>query len=143
MRGRLMVLVFASYTLLSLQARAQSAAELTALRGLAPVTVLLNSPEGKAALDANYKVTGGIQTGTIRQHTLLPFPEEQELALQDATITGANIANLADGLGTTLGAAYIARAHCNDAKHCTEVSKAVAEVIAYATYTAGSHSNAG
>jgi hypothetical protein len=107
------------------------------------VTVLLTSPEGKAALDANLKVTGGIQTGTIHQSTLLPFPEEQELALQDATITGANLADLADGLGTTLGAAYLARAHCSDAKHCTEISKAVAEIIAYATTTSGSHSNAG
>ena len=143
MRGRFLVLIFSSWTLLSLQARAQSAAELGDLRGLAPVTVLLTSPEGKAALDANLKVTGGIQTGTIHQSTLLPFPEEQELALQDATITGANLADLADGLGTTLGAAYLARAHCSDAKHCTEISKAVAEIIAYATTTSGSHSNAG
>ncbi len=107
------------------------------------MTVLLNTPEGKAALDANYKVTGGIQTGTIHQSTLLPFPQEQELALQDATITGSNLADLADGLGTTLGAAYLARAHCNDAKHCTEISKAVAQIIAYGTSTPGSHSNAG
>lgn len=143
MHGRLIVLIFASFMLLSLQAHAQSKAEITDLRGLAPVTVLLNSPEGKTALDANYRVTGGIQTGTIHQATLLPFPQQQELALQDATITGSNLADLADGLGTTLGAAYLARAHCNDAKHCTEISKAVAEVIAYGTYTPGAHSNAG
>ena len=60
--------------------------------------MLSNTAEGRAALTANLKVTGGIQLGTIRQATLLPFPQQQQQALQDAFITGGNLAELADGL---------------------------------------------
>lgn len=75
------------------------------------MTTLANTGAGRAALGANYVVTGGIQTGSIEQPTLLPFPEQQQQALRDVFITSGDLAQLADGLGTTLGAAYIARAH--------------------------------
>ena len=127
----------------SAAADAQSAANMAVLRGLAPVSALSNSASGKAALASNYTVTGGIQTGAIRQPTLLPFAEQQQQALRDAFITDGNLAQLADGLGTTLGAAYEARAQYLDREHFTSVSKAVADVIAYANSTTGSDSNAG
>jgi PAP2 superfamily len=122
---------------------AQSVTNLAALKGLAPVSALSNSADGKAALASNFTVTGGIQTGAIRQPTLLPFAEQQQQALRDAFITDRNLAQLADGLGTTLGAAYQARAHYIDRENATKISDAVAEVIAYANSTSGSDSNAG
>ena len=124
-------------------ADAQSAANMAVLRGLAPISALSNSASGRDALASNYTVTGGIQTGPIRQPTLLPFAEQQQQALRDAFITDGNLAQLADGLGTTLGAAYQARAHYLDRERFTNVSKAVADVIAYANSTTGSDSNAG
>jgi hypothetical protein len=127
--------------LLSFQVEAQSVTDMAALKGLAPVTVLPTTPAGKAALAANYTVTGGIQTGVIRQPTLLPFGEQQQQALRDAFITDDNLAELADGLGTTLGAAYLARAHYIDRERSTKLSPAVAEVIAYANATSGWNSN--
>jgi hypothetical protein len=124
-------------------ADAQSAANMAALKGLAPVSALSNTAAGKAALAANFTVTGGIQTGAIRQPTLAPFAEQQQQALRDAFITDGNLAQLADGLGSTLGAAYQARAHYLDRERFTSISTAVAEVIAYANSTSGSDSNAG
>src|SRR5262249_53894487 len=50
---------------------------------------------------------------------------------------------LADGLGTTLGAAYQARAHYLDRERFTNVSDSVAKVIAYANSTTAPDSNAG
>ncbi|OTP80522.1 putative phosphatase [Caballeronia sordidicola] len=113
------------------------------LKGLAPVTVLENTPAGKAALGANYTVTGGIQTGAIRQPTLLPFNDQQQQALRDAFITDGNLAELADGLGTTLGAAYQARAHYDDRKTYTNVSQGIADLIKYTNATTGDDSNSG
>jgi hypothetical protein len=135
-----------SVTLLALTAcvlEAQSPTDMPALKGLAPVTVLENTPAGQAALGANYAVTGGIQTGDIRQATLLPFAAQQQQALQDVFITFGDIAQLADGLGTTLGGAYVARAHYLDRTKFTNVSPALASVIAYAQATSGYNSNAG
>jgi hypothetical protein len=143
MKSRMMVGIAALFALLLFQAQAQTAVELTVLRGLAPVTILMNSDAGKAALDANYRITGGIQTGAIAQPTLLPFPEQQRQALQDAFISSGNLAQLADGLGTTLGAAYIARYHYDDPKHYTRLPSAVEEVVRYADAISASHSNAG
>jgi membrane-associated phospholipid phosphatase len=143
MNGKTLFLMAAICVSLSLQAAGQSETDLAALKGLAPVTVLLSTPQGAAALAANYTMTGGIQTGEIRQSLLLPFPEQQQQALRDVAITNGNLAQLADGLGTTLGAAYVARAHYLDQTHWTDVSKTVAGVIAYATNTAGEHANAG
>ena len=143
MKGKMTLVIAAAITLIPLLAAAQSVADLDALKGLAPVTVLSNTAEGRAALTANLKVTGGIQLGTIRQATLLPFPQQQQQALQDAFITGGNLAELADGLGTTLGAGYLARAHYIDQKKHTDISQPVADLIAYATGISGSHSNEG
>lgn len=125
-----------------IQVAAQSAPNLKALEGLAPVSTLLNTPEGKAALAANLSVTGAIQVGALRQ-SLLPFSDQQEQALRDAFITDGNASELADGLGTKLGAAYQARAHYADYKTFTSVSKAVADLIGYTNETTKSDSAAG
>jgi len=137
------LMVAALCALLPLQAGAQSATDLAVLRGLAPVTVLSKTPQGTAALAANFTVTGGIQTGAISQPTLLPFPEQQQQALRDAFITGANLAQLADGLGTTLGAAYLARAHFIDRSRSTNLSQRVADLISYADSTTSANSTSG
>jgi len=123
-------------------AYAQSVTNIAAFRGLAPVSALSNTPAGRAALASNFTVTGGIQTGVVRQPTLLPFSEQQQQALRDAFITDGNLAQLADGLGATLGAAYQARAHYLDRQQFTSVSEAVKDVIAYANSTSGADSNA-
>jgi hypothetical protein len=124
-------------------ADAQTATNIVALKGLAPVSALANTTDGKAALAANFTVTGGIQTGAIRQPTLMPFAEQQQQALRDAFITDGNLAQLADGLGATLAAAYQARAHYLDRVRFTSIAESVAKVIAYANSTSGSDSNAG
>jgi hypothetical protein len=138
-----MLLVGLLCALLPLLARPQSPADLAILRGLAPVTVLSKSPAGAAALAANYTVSGGIQTGVIRQSTLLPFAEQQQQALEDAFITSGNLAQLADGLGTTLGSAYVARAHYLDRTHFTSVAQSVSDIVAYAVATSGANAGAG
>jgi membrane-associated phospholipid phosphatase len=87
-------------------ARAQSAANLNALRLLAPFSALLNSPQGKAALASNFSITAAIQNGTAAQPGLQSFAAAQAQALKDATITGGNGYELADGLGSKLGSVY-------------------------------------
>lgn len=104
---------------------------------------LSNTAEGKAALAANYTVTGGIETGAIRQPTLLPFTDQQQQALRDAFITHGDLTQLADGMGATLGAAYQARAHYIDREHFTSISQSVAGLIAYTNATTASDSNVG
>jgi PAP2 superfamily len=121
---------------------AQSVTNMAAFKGLAPVSALSSTPTGRAALAANFTVTGGIQTGVIRQATLLPFGEQQQQALRDAFITDGNLAQLADGLGAALSAAYQARAHYLDREQFTSVSDAVKGLIAYANSTSGADSNA-
>ena len=143
MIGKRLLMIGVFSALMHFQAGAQSATDMAVLKGLAPVTVLSNTTQGRAALAANYAVTGGIQTGAIRQSTLLTFAEQQQQALRDAFITDGNLAELADGLGTTLGAAYLARAHYIDRSHFTNLSQAVAGVIAYANATTGMNSNSG
>jgi hypothetical protein len=110
-------------------AEAQTATNLAVLNGLSPLTVLSKTASGKAALSSNYAVTGGIQTAEIHQTTLLPFTEQQQQALRDAFITDGNLAELADGLGTTLGAAYVARAHYQNRDHFTNVLERVTAVL--------------
>src|SRR3954447_22006919 len=127
----------------SLSAHAQSATNLKALRGLAPVAALPNTPQGKAALDANLSVTEGIQTGALKQPLLLSFPEQQQLALRDAFITDGNAAELADGLGTTLGGAYQARARYDDPQRFTRVAQSVADLIGYTNNVTKGDSNSG
>jgi hypothetical protein len=143
MKGSVFLRIVTLCLLLSFHAQAQSATDMAALKGLAPVTVLSNTASGRAALGANYAVTGGIQTGEIMQPTLLPLAEQQQQALRDAFITRGNLAGLADGLGTTLGAAYVARAHYIDREHFTNLSQAVADVIAYADATTRINSDSG
>lgn len=129
--------------LMPFQAVAQTATDMTVLKGLAPVTVLSRTSAGKAALAANFVATGGIQNGTIRQATLLPFAEQQLQALRDVFITEGNLAELADGLGTALGAGYLARAHYIDPTHFTSLSQSVADVIAYANATTAANAGSG
>jgi hypothetical protein len=119
----------------------QTATNIVVLKGLAPLTVLQQSIDGRAALAANFAVTGGIQTGVLRQPTPLPFAEQKLQALRDAFITDGNLAQLADGLGTTLGAAYVARARYKDREHFTNVSQSVADLIAYTNATTRDDSN--
>lgn len=127
----------------SVRADAQDAINLEALKGLAPQIALPNSIEGRSALAANLTVSGAIQTGDLRQPTPLPFAAEQQQSLKDAFITDRNLAQLADGLGSTLGSAYVARAHYTDYTHFTSVSSAVADLIAYTDATTGSDGLAG
>lgn len=122
---------------------AQSAANLNALRGLAPFSRLPASPEGKAALDANLKVTGDIQSGAAHQPLLLPLPEQRLQALKDCFITDGNATQLADGLGSRIGGAYQAKAHYADHKTFTSVSPALARLIGYTNTVTKSDSNAG
>lgn len=143
MIGRTLLGIATLCFLASQQSEAQSVTNMAVLKGLAPVAALSNTSAGKAALAANYTVTGGIQTGTIRQPTLLPFTDQQQQALRDAFITHGNLAQLADGLGTTLGAAYQARAHYVDRERFTSISQGDADLIAYANATTASDSNAG
>ena len=124
-------------------ARAQSATNLAAIHGLAPLEALPNTYGGRAALGANYTMTRAIQTGTSGQPTLLPFPEQQQQALRDAFITGGNLAELADGLGTTLGAAYEARAHYTSQDSFTSLSTALQKLIAYTLGVTRGDSDAG
>lgn len=122
---------------------AQSSADISVLKGLAPVTALTKTGAGKDALGSNFSVTGGIQTGTIRQPTLLPFAEQQQQALRDAFITDRNLAELADGLGTTLGSAYVAHFHYIDQKQTSRLPESLGSLIRYATAISGAHSNEG
>jgi hypothetical protein len=129
------------------EASAQSSTSLAVLRGLAPVSALNNTDAGRAALSANFTVTGAIQNGTAGQPTLLSFPEQQQLALRDAFITDGNAYELADGLGTSLGDAYqslTSYTRGDDGTFdYTNVSPAVAKVIAFASDTTKADSNSG
>ena len=124
-------------------AQAQSPPNIAALTGLAPVAALPNSPEGKAALDANLKITGDIQSGALAQPLLMSFPEQQKFALRDSFITDGNATQLADGLGSKLGAAYQERAQYKDFQTFTSVAQSVADFIGYTNNLAKSDSNAG
>lgn len=128
-------------------ANAQTSSSLNALRGLVPVSALNNTDAGRAALASNLAVTGAIQNGTDGQPTLLPFGEQQQLALRDAFITDGNAYQLADGLGTSLGNAYQnLTSYTRSAEGKTDytnVSPAVADLIAFASATTKSDSNAG
>jgi hypothetical protein len=138
---RKMLFVAAMLFAVALQSEAQAPTDMAALKGLAPVTVLLKTDAGRAALGANFAVTGGIQTGAIQLPTLLLFPEQQQQALRDVFITSGDLAELADGLGTTLGAAYVGHAHYIDRKNFTNISPTIADLIRYANATSGGNSN--
>jgi hypothetical protein len=95
--------VILALALMSTFAHAQTPTDIPVLQGLSPVNALGKSNAGQSALGANYALTGGIERGEVAQPTLLPFVEQEGQALQDAFIASKNLANLADGLGTTLG----------------------------------------
>jgi hypothetical protein len=147
MRATLCAIVFASASLvLCEQAETQSAGNLNALRGLAPLSVLTASDLGRTALASNLSITAAIQDGTQSQPILLSLAEQQQLALRDAFITDGNAYELADGLGSTLGGIYLSLTSyqsTDDGKtfHSTNISPAVAQLIAYANATARSDSS--
>lgn len=130
-------------TLIPLQAEAQSGTNITALQGLAPVSVLPQAAEGRAALSANLTVTGDIQSGTLKLPLLLPFADQQQLALRDCFITDGNATELADGLGSRLGDIYQAKARYTDYKTFTNVAQSVADLLGYTNNVAKSDSNSG
>jgi len=116
---------------------AQTAANLATLRGLAPFDQLLTNPAGKAALKANYAVTGAIQSGAAHQKLLLSFHDQQALALKDVFESTGNGEQLADGLGSTLGPVYraVTRYSSSDdgvTTSFTGLPPSVAQVFAYA-----------
>ena len=127
---------------------AQNALNLKALQGLSPFAALGNSAAGEAALAANLRVTADIQTGKSDQPGLQPFAAQQAQAIKDAFITIANAAQLADGLGSKLGAAYDALnvyASSDDGKtvKITSGPAAVANLLVYTATLTGSDSNSG
>jgi hypothetical protein len=130
---------------------AQTANNLTALQGLVPFSALLNSDAGKAALDANYKITGAIQTGTASQPGLEPFAAQQARALRDAYITLGNGTALADGLGSTLGDAYqkatpatlVQGKNGKPKPVFTNISPNIGNLLVYSVISAEADSNAG
>ncbi|KQP29739.1 PA-phosphatase [Methylobacterium sp. Leaf104] len=126
-----------------LPAVAQSAPNLTALGGLAPVSILRGSEAGRAALDANLAVTGAIQSGTTKTPLLLPLAEQRQLALRDAFITDGNATELADGLGSRLGGVYQAKVRYAVDETFTNVAQSVADLLGYTNNVAKSDSNAG
>jgi hypothetical protein len=125
--------VILALALMSTFAHAQTPTDIPVLQGLSPVNALGKSNAGQSALGANYALTGGIERGEVAQPTLLPFVEQEGQALQDAFIASKNLANLADGLGTTLGAAYVARLHYLDQNHASPIPEALSNLINYAT----------
>ncbi len=128
-------------------AQAQTATNLNALKLLAPVSALLNTPQGKAALAANLKVTGDIQNGVSTMPALLPFAQAQAQALKDADITGSDGYELADGLGTKLGSTYQSLTKCTEpAKpmarlNCTNITPNIAMLIGYSAGLSAADSN--
>ncbi len=124
-------------------AQAQTTVNLNALRGLAPFSALNNSPTGKAALVANYTITGAIQTGTAGQPLLRSFVAQQAQALHDAFITSGDGTELADGLGTKLGGIYHAKARYSAPKIYTNISPDIANLFAYSSTLTAADANAG
>ncbi len=142
---RLCFAVFLGAIACATGAAAQSETNLAAFKGLSALATLENSPAGKAALAANLKVTAAIQDGSAKQPGLSLFPEQQQQALRDAVSTTLNAHQLAEGLGTKLGAAYQASAVYSSADNgktvkATHVSPAVQQAIAYAFRTSNSDS---
>ncbi len=115
----------------SVAACAQSRANLAALAGLAPFAALPATPAGRAALAANLRVTGDIQTGARTPPLLVPFAQQEEQALRDAFITIADLGDLADGLGTTLGPVWRAHGDYSAPKTYATVSPEVTSLLAY------------
>ena len=122
------------------KAGTHGAANMRAIRGLAPISMLQNTVVGKMALARNLTITAAIQNGNAKQPTLLPFLEQQQLALRDAFITDGNAYGLADGLGTDLEHVYRSlttyeNSQDNKRPTFTNISPAIAQLIAYANAT--------
>src|ERR1700740_351810 len=138
----------AAITFSATTAEAQSKSDLNALQGLAPVSALDNDDAGKAALARNLTITGDIQHGTAHQPTLLPFSQQQQLALRDAFLTRGNAYDLADGLGSTLGGVYQSLTNytsTDDGRICnfTNISQSIANLISFANATTRADSGLG
>lgn len=123
-------------------AGAQTATDMLALKGLAPVSALATTDAGKAALKANLAVTGGIQRGTIHQPTLYSFAEQQQQSMRDAISSLPKLADLSEGLGSKLSAAYIASAQDKN-QDANALPQKVTDLLAYSTATSGRNSNSG
>jgi hypothetical protein len=109
---------------------------------------LLNTPAGNAALVRNLFVTNAIQTGSADQPAVASFRAQEAQALRDAFITGGNARELADGLGTKLGAVYQAAVRytsSDDGKtsRLTSISPSVAALIGYTFALTGADSGSG
>ncbi|MFH6786923.1 MULTISPECIES: phosphatase PAP2 family protein [Methylobacterium] len=128
---------------LSLPAAAQTATNLVALKGLAPVSALQRTPEGRAALEVNLRVTGDIQFGTAKPPHLLPLDQQRQLALRDCFITDGNATELADGLGSRLAEIYQSKARYTDYKTFSNVTQSVADLLGYTNNITKSDSNSG
>jgi peptidoglycan/xylan/chitin deacetylase (PgdA/CDA1 family) len=125
-----------------------SSTNLTALRGLAPISALNNTEHGKSALAGNLLVTRAIQHGHTEFAGAPAFDKQQQQALRDAFITDGNAYELADGLGSNLSLAYRKRATFNSpdnglTKEFSNLSPAVAKLFAFTTATTRSDSAAG
>jgi peptidoglycan/xylan/chitin deacetylase (PgdA/CDA1 family) len=125
-----------------------SGTNLTALRGLAPISALNNTESGKSALAGNLLVTSSIQHGLSEYAGAQAFEKQQQQALRDAFITDGNAYEIADGLGSALSAAYRKRATFNSpdngrTKDFASLSPAVARLFAFTTATTRSDSAAG
>jgi PAP2 superfamily len=141
----------------ALPARAadQPAPHLDTLKGLSPVVVLDHSSAGQTALHDNYVRTSEIQHGATGRPTLLSFAEQQQQALRDAFVpfpeNTSNASNLADGLGSTLNAAYQSlTGGCTSPDDdtitpavCRNISDHVKRVMIYAYATTSADSGAG
>lgn len=115
-----------------------------ALTLLVPFSTLGNSGAGKAALDANLRVTESIQHGTWGQPALEPFAAQQARALKDAFITSGNATELADGLGSTLGGIYQAHTLVTQANGAEpDISRDIGKLLLSASTLTGADSNAG
>jgi membrane-associated phospholipid phosphatase len=122
---------------------AQTPANMVALRGLSPVSTLTHTAAGRAALVSNYELTGSIQSGATVQPLLQSFAEQQQQALRDAFITGANGYQLADGLGTRLGGAYQSLTAYTSSKTFGIISDNIATLFAYTVSVSAADSNSG
>lgn len=127
--------------------RAQTEPNLNALRVLLPMSTLLNSAPGRAALATNLSVTAAIEAGTAHQPGLQPFDAQREQALRDATITSENAYQLSDGLGSKLGGVYRSLASytsSDDGKtvQATNVAGSIELLLRYASGLTGADSGA-
>jgi hypothetical protein len=123
-------------------AGAQTATDLAAFKGLAPVSALSTTDAGNAALKANLAVTGGIQRGTLHQPTLYPLAEQQQQSMRDAISSLPKLADLSEGLGSRLSAVYIASA-TDKSQDANSLPQKVTDLLAYSASTSGRNSNAG